>query len=52
MTREQAIKLLRKETSASEIHKLTLEGFKQGEIMDKIQEAMDMGADAIEMEAE
>ena len=48
MTKEQAIKLLRKETSPMEIHILTIEGLKQSEIMDKIQEAMDMGADAIE----
>lgn len=47
MTKEQAIKLLRKETSPMEIHILTIEGLKQSEIMDKIQEAMDMGADAI-----
>ena len=48
MTKEQAIKLLRKETSPMEIHILTIEGLKQSEIMDKIQEAMDMGADALE----
>jgi uncharacterized protein (UPF0212 family) len=48
MTKEQAIKLLRKETSPMEIHLLTIEGLKQSEIMDKIQEAMDMGVEAIE----
>ena len=48
MTKEQAIKLLRKDTSPMEIHILTIEGLKQGEIIDKIQEAMDMGADALE----
>ena len=48
MTKEQAIKILKKDTSPMEIHILTIEGLKQGEIMDKIQEAMDMGAEAIE----
>jgi hypothetical protein len=48
MTKEQAIKLLRKETSPMEIHILTIEGLKQSEIIDKIQEAMNMGIDALE----
>ena len=48
MTKEQAIKLLSKDTSANEMHKLALEGLKQGEIIDKLQEAMDMGIEAIE----
>ena len=47
MNKEQAIKLLSKDTSPMEIHILTIEGLKQSEIMDKIQEAMDMGAEAI-----
>lgn len=47
MTKEQAIKLLRKDTSPMEIHILTIEGLKQSEITDKIQEAMDMGIEAI-----
>jgi hypothetical protein len=48
MTKEQAIKLLRKETSPMEIHLLTIEGLNKEEVTDKIQEACDMGADAIE----
>ncbi len=48
MTKEQAIKLLSKDTSANEMHKLALEGLKQGEIIDKLQEAMDMGIKALE----
>ena len=48
MTKEQAIKLLRKDTSPMEIHLLELEGLSYDEVTDKIQEACDMGADAIE----
>lgn len=48
MTKEQAIKLLRKDTSPFEIHLLELEGLSYDEVTDKIQEAMDMGADALE----
>ena len=48
MTREQAIKLLRKDTSISEIHKLRDNGLSHTEVTDAIQEAMDLGADAIE----
>ena len=48
MTKERAIKLLSKDTSANEMHKLALEGLKQGEIIDKLQEAMDMGIEALE----
>ena len=48
MTKEQAIKLLRKDTSISEIHKLKDKGLSHDEVTDKIQEAMDMGSDAIE----
>jgi hypothetical protein len=48
MTKEQAIKLLRKDTSISEIHKLRDNGLSHTEVTDAIQEAMDLGADAIE----
>lgn len=49
MNKEQAIKLLRKETSVDEIHRLEVEEkLDFNEVTDKIQEAMDMGADAIE----
>ena len=48
MNNEQAIKLLRKETSPMEIHILEIEGLDYDEVTDKIQEAMDMGADALE----
>jgi hypothetical protein len=48
MTKEQAIKLLRKETSPMEIHLLTIEGLNKEEVTDKIQEAMNMGIDALE----
>ena len=48
MTKDQAIKLLRKDTSISEIHKLRDKGLSHTEVTDKIQEAMDMGIEAIE----
>ena len=48
MTKEQAIKLLRKDTSGFEIHILEVELKDYDKVTDKIQEAMDMGADAIE----
>ena len=48
MTKEQAIKLLSKDTSISEIHKLRDNGLSHTEVTDKIQEAMDMGIEAIE----
>ena len=48
MTKEQAIKLLSKDTSIDEIHRLKDEGLSHTEVTDKIQEAMDMGIDAIE----
>lgn len=50
MTKEQAIKLLRKDTSPMEIHLLELEGLSYDEVTDKIQEAMELGADAIELQ--
>lgn len=49
MTKEQAIRILRKETSILEINRLKYEcGLSPNEVKDRIQEAMDMGADAIE----
>ena len=48
MTNKQAIKLLRKDTSPMEIHLLELKGLSYDEVTDKIQEAMELGADAIE----
>ena len=48
MNKEQAIRLLRKNTSISEIRKLRDKGLSHVEVTDKIQEAMDLGADAIE----
>ena len=48
MNKEQAIKLLRKDTSIDEIHRLKDKGLSHTEVTDKIQEAMDMGADALE----
>ena len=48
MTKAQAIKLLRKDTSPMEIHLLELKGLSYDEVTDKIQEAMELGADAIE----
>jgi hypothetical protein len=48
MTNEQAIKLLRKETSVDEIHRLEVELKDYDKVTDKIQEACDMGVEAIE----
>lgn len=48
MTKEQAIRLLSKETSVDEINRLKDKGLSHTEVTDKIQEAMDMGADALE----
>ena len=49
MTKEQAIRLLRKDTSISEIHRLKYDnGLSHNRVTELIQEAMDMGADAIE----
>lgn len=48
MTKKQAIKLLRKNTSPMEIHLLELKGLNYAEVTDRIQEAMEQGADAIE----
>ena len=48
MTKEQAIKLLSKDTSIDEIHRLRDKGLSHTEVTDAIQEAMDLGADAIE----
>ena len=48
MTKEQAIKLLRKDLSADEIYSLTKFGLRSAEIQELIQEAMDEGADALE----
>lgn len=49
MTKEQAIKLLRKETSVDEIHRLEVEEkLDFNEVTDKIQEAMDIGIEALE----
>ena len=48
MTREQAIRILSSETSMEEIHKLKYyAGFNQDRVLEQIQEAMDMGADAL-----
>ena len=48
MTKEQAIKLLRKETSVDEIHRLEVEEkLDFNEVIEQIQEAMNMGADAL-----
>lgn len=48
MTREQAIKLLTRETSRSEIKRLKYEeGLAHEEVTEKIQQAMDMGVEAI-----
>ena len=47
MTKEQAIKLLSKETSVDEINKLKQQGLNKEEVTDKIQEAMNMGIEAI-----
>ena len=48
MTIDEAIKLLSKDTSISEIHRLRDKGLSHTEVTDKIQEAMDMGIEAIE----
>lgn len=49
MTKEQAIKILRKETSINEINRLKYEnGLSHNRVTELIQEAKDMGADAIE----
>lgn len=48
MTREQAIKLLKRETSIAEINRLKYEeGLPYEEVTEKIQQAMDMGVEAI-----
>lgn len=48
MTREQAIRILSSDTSMEEIHKLKYyAGFNQDRVLEQIQEAMDMGADAL-----
>lgn len=47
MTKEQAIKLLRKDTNADEMYSLTKYGLRSAEIQELLQEAMDMGAEAI-----
>ena len=48
MDKEQAIRILSSDTSAEEIHKLKYyAGFNQGKIIEQVQEAMDMGADAL-----
>ena len=48
MTKEQAIKLLSKDTSGFEIHILEVELKDYDKVTDKIQEAMDMGIEALE----
>ena len=49
MTKEQAIRILSSETSLEEIHKLKYyAGFNQDRVLEQIQEAMDMGTDALE----
>ena len=48
MTKEQAIKLLSKDTSVDEIHRLKDKGLSHTEVTEAIQEAMDMGIEAIE----
>lgn len=49
MQREEAIKILRKETSQEAITELKCDsGLSMQEVIDKIQEAMEMGADALE----
>ena len=48
MTKEQAIRILSSKTSMEEIHKLKYyAGFNQDRVLEQIQEAMDMGADAL-----
>ena len=48
MNKEQAIKLLRKDTNADEMYSLTKYGLRSAEIQELLQEAMDIGADALE----
>jgi hypothetical protein len=50
MTKAQAIKLLSKDTSIQEIHRLKDSGLSHTEVTDAIQDAMDLGADAIELQ--
>lgn len=48
MTKEQAIRILSSDTSMEEIHNLKYyAGFNQDRVLEQIQEAMDMGADAL-----
>lgn len=48
MTKEQAIRILSSDTSAEEINKLKYyAGFNQDKVLEQIQEALDMGADAL-----
>jgi len=48
MTPEQAIEILDSETSLEAVERLKYySGFNQDEVVKKIQEAMDMGADAL-----
>ena len=48
MTKEQAIRILSSETSMEEIHNLKYYSvFNQDRVLEQIQEAMDMGADAL-----
>ena len=48
MTKEQAIRILSSDTSMEDIHKLKYyAGFNQDRVLEQIQEAMDMGADAL-----
>ena len=48
MTKAQAIKLLSKDTSIQEIHRLKDSGLSHTEVTDAIQDAMDMGVEAIQ----
>lgn len=48
MTKEGAIKLLRKDIRADEIYSLTKYGLRSAEIKELIQEAIDEGVDALE----
>ena len=48
MTKEQAIRLLSKETSVDEINRLKDKGLSHTEVTDKNQEAMDMAIEALE----
>ncbi len=48
MTKEQAIALLSKDMSVYEIHRLRDKGLSHTEVTEAIQEAMDMGIEAIE----